>query len=145
MLGHTVGRLEQRRLVPEHLPDLVPGPHVRGPLDPMGVRVEAGCETHHLSAAGHEQVALQEVERAGRDILVPRLAGGLPRPEEHQRQLCVVVQHLLEVRYEPAGVRGIPCEATCELVVDASVGHRVQCPACDSERGLVACANELSQ
>src|SRR5215213_10512567 len=42
------------------------------------------------------------------------------------RQQRVVVEHLLEVRDDPGGVDGVAREATAELVVDATAGHRTQ-------------------
>ena len=44
-------------------------------------------------------------------------------------ELGVVVEHLLEMRDEPDGVRRVPMKPAAELVVDAAVRHAVECPA----------------
>ena len=47
----------------------------------------------------------------------------------HARELGVVVEHLLEVRHEPALVGGVSVEAAAELVADAAIRHLVECEA----------------
>ncbi len=47
----------------------------------------------------------------------------------HAGELGVVVEHLLEVRDEPAGIRRVAMEAAAELVVDAAGRHGVERPA----------------
>ena len=43
--------------------------------------------------------------------------------EIHARELRVVVEHLLEVRHQPACVGGVSMEAPAELVADPAVAH----------------------
>ena len=55
-------------------------------------------------------------------MVARRLVGLQVEPGEER----VVVEHLLEVRYEPVGVDGVAGEAAAEVVVDAPVGHPAQ-------------------
>ena len=41
-------------------------------------------------------------------------------------KLGVVVEHLLEMGHEPAGVGGVPVEAPAQLIADPAVGHLVE-------------------
>ncbi len=40
-----------------------------------------------------------------------------------EHELCVVVEHLLEVRYQPVSVGAVTRESAAQVVVDAAVGH----------------------
>jgi hypothetical protein len=51
------------------------------------------------------------------------LASHLPRFQIEPRQLRVIVEHLLEVRDEPARVHGVAMEATADLVVHPPLSH----------------------
>ncbi len=47
-------------------------------------------------------------------------------PEVEPRQLCIVVEHLLEVGHEPVGIDAVAGEASSDLVVDAAGGHLLE-------------------
>ena len=81
----------------------------------VGGRVEAPVGVPHLPQ--------QVVERLLHDAAVPRIAGGLEQLEVEPRDLGVVVEHLLEVRDQPARVDRVAMKPAADLVVDASVGH----------------------
>ena len=133
-LGDPVRGLEQRRVLAEHLGDLGRPPGERQALDAFGVGVLARGER----AVGRSKLAEHVVQRSGRDRAIPRVTGQCPSVHVHARQLGVVVQHLLEVRNEPLGVRRVAMEAATELVVHPAVGHRVKRPTCHRERPLIA-------
>ena len=94
-------------------------PHVRQPLDAVGVRVERGGE----GALGGEQVAQHELARFAGDPLTEGVAGEPPPVGVDPGELGVVVEHLLEMRHHPCRVDGIPREAPAELVVHPAAGH----------------------
>ena len=54
-----------------------------------------------------------------------RRPGAPPQVRVHPGQQRVVVEHLLEVRHHPAGVRRVAGEAAGQLVVHAAAGHRL--------------------
>ncbi len=71
-------------------------------------------------------LAEQILGRLGRDPAMLVGAGDLPGPREEPEQLCVVVQHLLEVGDVPGGVGRVAGESTAELVVDPATRHAVE-------------------
>src|SRR5690606_19020984 len=95
------------------------------------------------AALGGGHLALQPADGVGDDALaeggevVVAAAGGLDGAAgvaaEQER---VVVEHLLEVGHDPAGVDGVAGEAAAELVVDAAAGHGAEDVAGDAP-GLV--------
>src|SRR5205085_1388043 len=60
------------------------------------------------------------------DFTVPSEPGELPGMQVDERQLGVVVQHLLEAGDEPAGVSGVAMKAAAQLVVNAATSHVVK-------------------
>jgi hypothetical protein len=120
LLGHVpvaadeiqVARLDE----PRHL---VPAPNEVLPLLALAVGVRRRVErTLGMAEAGDHVV-----ERLLDDA--PPVAGSsyLIRLEIHARNLRVVVEHLLEVRHEPARVDGVAVEAAADVVVDAAGRH----------------------
>ena len=68
---------------------------------------------------GHVEV----VEYLYCDLLEKVDVGELPCAEIHAGQLCVVIEHLLEVRDDPLGIDGVAGKPTEEVVVDAALRH----------------------
>ena len=102
--------------------NLIGGPDVEAPLLALAVGIERGGQ----AAVIGPKLPQHEVDGRHRDRRVALGAGGPVRLEVGVRQLRVVVQHLLEVRDQPALVGAVAGEAAAELVVDAAVGHAVQ-------------------
>ena len=57
---------------------------------------------------------------------VERIVRDLKRFQIGDRELRLVVEHLFEMRHEPALVHRIAMKAAAELIVHAAVGHRAQ-------------------
>ena len=134
LVGHPVGRLEQAGVVAEGVADLGGPPGEGQALDPVGVGVLAGGERPVVG----RQLADHVVERPDRDRAIALVAGERPGVQVDPRELRVVVQHLLEMRHEPAGVGRVAVEAAAELVAQAAVGHRVERPPGDGQRPRIA-------
>ena len=108
----------------EHLVDLGARPHVELAFLAFGVGIEGGRKAAALGDHLAQQPADRLVDAAGVEV-VAGLAVGLAHQVEEQR---VVVEHLLEVRHEPALVDRVAGKAAAEVVVDAAladVGERV--------------------
>ena len=58
---------------------------------------------------------------------------------KRREQLGVVVEHLLEVRHQPAVVDGIACDSAAGLVEDAAAQHRAHLLLGRIQRPFVAC------
>ena len=115
---HVVGLREHLGIgLAQHLDDLGLAPDVELALLALGIGVERGGEA---SAFG-DHLAQQPADRlvdAARVELVAGLAVGLAHEVDQQR---VVVEHLLEVRDEPALVDRVAREAAAQVVVDAAL------------------------
>ena len=111
--------------------DLGRGPDVEAALLALGVGVEGRVE----AALGAAHLAQHPVERLLADAPVALVAERLPAVQVGAGEQGVVVEHLLEVGDEPAGVDRVAGEAAAELVVDAAGHHRVERSLHD--RGLV--------
>src|SRR5690606_22975010 len=131
-------------VVAQDVAQLGGGPDVEGALLRVAGGVGAvGVEGGGEAALGGGHLALQPADGVGDDALaeggevVVAAAGGLDGAAgvaaEQER---VVVEHLLEVGHDPAGVDGVAGEAAAELVVDAAAGHGAEDVAGDAP-GLV--------
>jgi hypothetical protein len=78
------------------------------------------------AAAGGGHLAPEIVEDVAHDAGEVGPLRDLPRGEVQRRQLRVVVEHLLEVRHLPGGVRRVAVEAAAHLVVDAARRHLLE-------------------
>ncbi len=87
----------------------------------LAVGVGRGVEP----AAGVPHLAQQIVERVDDDAPGRRISGDEMEVQVETRKLGVVVQHLLEVRHEPALVDGIAMEAAPDVVVHPAGRHAV--------------------
>ena len=130
-------RLEQRLRDPDRS-GLLPRPRVREPLDAVGVRVLGRGEP----PARDGQLAEDVLDRLLDDAAIARRARDHPGVEVRRDEDGVVVQHLLEVRDEPAVVDGVAVEAAADDVVHASRRHAVERRARHRERLVVSGAQE---
>jgi hypothetical protein len=101
---------------------LVRGPRVRQPLDSVCIGVLGGGEP----AFGQRKIAEQVLARVRGHAPVALLARHDPRVEVGRDEQRVVVEHLLEVRHEPALVDRVPVEAAADEVVHPARRHRVE-------------------
>jgi hypothetical protein len=113
-------------------------PRMREPLDAVCVGILRGRET----ALGQRELAQHVLDGLLDDPAVARSLGDDPRMEIGGGEDGVVVQHLLEVRDEPAGVDGVTVEASSHDVVEAAGGHPVEGRGDHLERALVAAAKQ---
>ena len=128
-------------VVSQDLAQLVGRPGVGQALDPVGVGIERGGEPARRRA----ELVDDERGRLAHHFLGERVAGHLPPRRAGAKQQGVVVEHLLEVRHDPAGVDGVAREPACELVVHAAPGHRLEGADGHVERGGVAGAGMVSE
>ena len=129
----AVVRPRQERPVPrpEDGCELVRRPGVEDPLFPLGVGVECRVE----ASLRPPQVAEDEVQRLAHHPEIPPGPGDLIRVEVSHGQQRLVVEHLLEVRHQPAGIDRVAVETAAEMVVDPARGHPVESDGC----GLESC------
>ena len=97
------------------------------------------------AAVGVGHVAQHVIEDAARGCGVLRVAGDLERFQVGDGELRLVVEHLLEVRHEPALVHRVAMEAAAELIVHAALGHLAQREQRHVERFLVLGARVVAQ
>ena len=103
------------------------------PLRAVGVGVLGRGE----AAAVQAQLAEDVVERQLDDPPVTHLAGHGVGMEVGEREQRVVVEHLLEVRHEPALVHRVTVEAAADEILHAALGHRVE-GVLDAQRARIA-------
>ena len=122
---HLVGLGEDFRVgLAQHLLDLVRGPDVELALLALAIGIERGGKAAALGDHLAQDPADRLVDAAGVEVLAG-LAVGLAHQVEEEG---VVVEHLLEVRHQPALVGRVAGKAAAEVVVDAAladVGERV--------------------
>ncbi len=118
----AVDGVERRRVLAERLVDFLGGPDVELALLALAVGVERAVE--RPLRTGH--LALHPGQRLLDDLPIKRLAGDLKCLDVAEDQEGVVVEHLLEVGGEPAGVGAVAGEAAAEVVVDAAHRHVVE-------------------
>ena len=130
-LGRYVVDLAEPRSVlrPQHLLDLGLAPDVELALLALAVGIERGREPATLG----DHLPLQPGDGL-LDARLVQLAARLPIDLRHQvDEQGVVVEHLLEVRHQPALVHRVAREAAAQVVVDAALAdvgerrvHRLQ-------------------
>ena len=113
-------------------------PRVRQPLDAFGVRIVRRRER----AARERELAQHVPERLLHDLAVALAPGDDPGVQVRRGEDGVVVEHLLEVRDEPAVVHGVAVKATADDVVEAAGSHAVERGRDHRERLLVAAPEE---
>src|SRR5579884_3664238 len=107
---------------PEGRLQLLRGPGIGQALDALGVRVLGRGE----AAAGQRQLAQDVAQRLLDHGAVALLAGQQPGVEVGRDEERVVVEHLLEMRHEPALVHRVAVEAAAHEVVQAARRHLVE-------------------
>src|SRR3954470_390052 len=88
----------------------------------LAVGVEAACEPPPRGP----QPAADPTERLVDPLLIKRALGLLPNQAQQVDELRIVVEHLLEMRNEPARIGRVAGEPAAEMIVDAALGHRVE-------------------
>ena len=102
----------------EHLLDLGQAPDIELALLALAVGVERRGE----AAAFGDHLAHQPVDGLARCASrTAAIAGLAPRLGHQLEQQRVVVEHLLEMRHEPALVHAVAGEAAAEMIVDAAL------------------------
>ena len=121
--GDVVVLREEGRIVrPDGVRDLLGRPDVELALLAFRVGVERGAERATLG--GHlAREPLHSFPRAG---LEQRIAGTPMRQRQQFEKLRIVVEHLLEMRHQPALVDRVAREAAAEMVVDAALADPLE-------------------
>ena len=130
-----------RRVDAEHGVELRRRPEIETALLALAIGVEAGVER----ALRRRHLAQHEGQRFLGDTSKRRVMGQLPGVEIRPRQQGVVVEHLLEVRYQPPLVDAVAVEASAKLVVDAAGRHRAQRLQGHLQRGRLPGAHVVTQ
>ena len=136
-IGHAVPVAEPLgRGSGHHGADFVGAPDVEGALAldgrVVGIDYAIGVFGGEEGAVPVGHIAQDVIEDATRGGGVGGVAGNLKRFQVGGGELTLVVEHLLEVRHEPALVHGIAVKAAAQLIVHAALGHFPQ-----SEQGGV--------
>src|SRR5882724_1066676 len=84
-------------------------------------RIKPSCRVGHFA---HDVIQDSFRDRSSRIV-----AAHLVIMKIETRQQSIVVQHLLEVRHEPARVGGITMKTATQLIVDAPLSHLLTCMA----------------
>ncbi|GIW73141.1 MAG: hypothetical protein KatS3mg102_2683 [Planctomycetota bacterium] len=120
--AHAVGAREQRPVLgPEHFEDLRPGPGVVPPLLALGLRVLGTVEPTRRVG----QLPQHILERLARHLRPALAAGRLVRLQVGAREQRLVIEHLLEVRHQPALIHRVPRKPATQLIVDPPGRHPV--------------------
>ncbi len=121
--GHVVLRSKERRILgAEHVFDLGERPDVELPLLALRIGVERRRE--RALRGGH--LAGKPRDRLGGALAEQRHAGHRVRHREQFQELRVVVEHLLEVRHEPALVDRVARKAAAEVIVDPALADALE-------------------
>src|SRR5207247_2205450 len=88
----------------------------------LGVGVERGAER----ALARRHLACKPSDRLARALPEQRIAAALMRQRQELEQLGVVVEHLLEVRHEPALVDRVAGKSAAQMVVDAALADSLE-------------------
>ena len=101
---------------------LIVRPDIELALLAFGIGVERGGKR----AVRARHLALEPFHRFAGALAIERLAGLLVRERQKFEELGVVVEHLLEMRREPALVDRVAGKAAAEVVVDAALADVVE-------------------
>jgi len=115
---HVVVAREERGIVrPEDFCNLGERPDIELALLAFGIGIERGAER----AIGRRHLAREPGHGLLRARAIKRFAGALIRKRQELQELGIVVEHLLEVRDQPALVDRVAREAAAEMVIDAAL------------------------
>ena len=118
----------------QHLEQLVITPDVELALLAFRIGIERGGE----GALLRRHFAREPTDRLARALREQQVAAAPEGQRQQLQQLRVVVQHLLEMRHQPALVDRIAREAAAEMVVDAALAHALERVLDGLEEALVA-------
>jgi hypothetical protein len=96
-------------------------------------------------AAGVRHISQNVIERAPSDVRILTVTRKLERFHVRGRELRLVVQHLLEVRYEPPIVYRVTVKSAAELIVHAAARHLAEGEQHHIARLVVLRAHVVSQ
>ena len=118
----------------------------------MRVRIRRVFGRHAVGVFRREEAPLRVghlahhvLERVFRHLGKEPIGGQLIRLEARQRDLRLVVQHLLEMRHPPVGVDRIAVKTAADVVAHAAERHRLQRLRHHEGRRVVARARGLAQ
>ena len=135
LLGHVVMLHKKRSIFrAQRLDDLGLRPDVELALLALRIGIQRGRKRPALG--GH--LAPEPFHRLGGALAEQRLAAPAIGQRQHLQELGVVVEHLLEMRHEPALVDRIAREAAAEVVVDAALADALERVLDQLEEALVA-------
>ena len=119
----VVGLLEEGRVFgAQDRVDLGFVPHIEFALDAFAVGIVGRGKT---AAFGHH-LAQHPVAGLGDALGIERAPGFLPDQGQQIDKLRIVVEHLLEMRDQPLGIRGVAREAAGQVIVDPTLAHAVE-------------------
>ena len=121
-IGYAVDAHEQIGIRVERFADLVRRPDVELPFFSFAVGVEAAVE----AAVFVPHFSKHPIERFLGDAPIELVARHLPRMQVDPRELRIVVQHLFEVRNQPASVDRVAGKAAANLIVHSALRHHVE-------------------
>src|SRR4029077_16689320 len=113
----------------EHLNDFLPAPDI---ISSFGVfRATMSNQTVSIfrrekAALGMRHVPQQILEHLAGDFGEKFVASELPRLEKRNRQLRLVIEHLLKMRHMPKLIDRIPVKSSTEMIAHAASSHSAQ-------------------
>ena len=117
---YVVGAREELGITrAQDLFDLGARPHIELAFLAFGVGVEGSRER----AVRRRHLAGEPADGFVGALAIEIVAGAQMREREQLEKLGVVVEHLLEMRHQPALVDRVAREAAAEMVVDAALAH----------------------
>ncbi len=120
--GDIISATERVGSVTQDFFDLLARPEIEFPFDAFTI----GIFRRVKPAVGARHVAQYVVTGPPRNVRINRVARDLVRVHVTGNQLRLVVEHLLEVRHQPAFIDAVPMESTAELVEHPALAHRPQ-------------------
>ena len=118
----VIGLFEEGSVAAEDLVDFGFAPYIEFAFLALAVGIERGGD----ASLGEKHFALEPFNRFAHAAGVKRFARFLPDARIKLDELGIVVEHLFEMRDEPAFIHRIACEAAPQMIVDAALGHVVE-------------------
>ena len=122
-----IGSDNRRPLAAEYLREFLRRPSEKRSLFPLSATGKAVRIRGRVKSASRRlQIPLQVVQNLPGHSGKFRIPRGLVPLQIADREQCVVIEHFLEVRYQPPLVSCIAVKTASHLVVDATCSHAVQ-------------------
>src|SRR5665811_2324493 len=102
--------------------DFGPRPDIELALLALRIGVERGGK----GPLRRDHFAGEPLHGLSRALAEKLLAAALIGQRQQLQELCVVVQHLLEMRHQPALVHRVARKAAAEVIVNAALTHAIQ-------------------